>query len=248
MRSESWSALGSVTTACVAVVGLLIAVWQVREARRLRIEQAEPYVAVFLETITEVSEHFVDLVVKNFGDTAAFNVRLRVTSEELRRGVGEGGTETELVSLPAKFSTLVPGQEWRTFFDSGLIRSKLDLPNLYEVEVTFESLGNPKLFKQSERKTVQHTYSFTLDVAALEPRQHIKRFGIHHAAKALREMKEQHEKWTEDAAGGLSVYARNGQARDRDVREHRAQVMRRLLDQRERLARENPGADESISP
>ena len=46
---NDWSALGTIITAAVAIVAGFVAWRQLREARRLRLEQAQPYVVCFAE-------------------------------------------------------------------------------------------------------------------------------------------------------------------------------------------------------
>ncbi len=55
-QADDWSAFGTCTTAGVAVVAAAVAWRQVREARRLREDQAQPYIAVYIET-SAVSQH-----------------------------------------------------------------------------------------------------------------------------------------------------------------------------------------------
>ena len=49
LPAEDWSAIGTCVTVVVATVAGLIAFFQVREARRLREEQAQPYVVAYLD-------------------------------------------------------------------------------------------------------------------------------------------------------------------------------------------------------
>ena len=39
---------------------------------------------------------------------------------------------------------------------------------------------------------------------------------MHHAAKALRDIRDTHKKWNEDIHGGLKIYSRSGHAKDED--------------------------------
>jgi len=75
------------------------------------VEQAQPYVAVAIEPLIGVDPKFQELVVKNFGATAAFNVRLE--SEPPMERAAVGGRALTLPTLP----TLVPGQDWRVLWD-----------------------------------------------------------------------------------------------------------------------------------
>lgn len=221
---DTWSAAAGVATVLIAAVAAAVAYRQVREARRLRVEQADPYVAIFLESVSEVSEQLVDVVVKNFGQTAAFDVRF-VADPSLARSRGSNG-QSEPVGLPDVIRTLVPGQQWRTFFDHGPSRAKTELPNLYAVTVTFTSRHRRVL--RDRWKTTEHRYVFTLDLAALEVRHHVTQYGVHHAAKALREIRTTIKEWSEGTglSKGVSVYSRDGDARDLRTQEEFAEFRR----------------------
>lgn len=188
--AEVGSAAGSLLTAVIAIVAAIIALLQVREAKRLREEQAAPYVVAFLEPPPVASHALVDLVIKNFGNTVAHNVVVRSKSR-IERGSDDGSTEE--VVLPNKLASMAPGQEWRTFFDDGRTRSK-SLPKSYEVVVEYESgVGSQRrfrMFRRAKRRAVKHSYTFTLDWAALEPRMFVVTYGVHDIAKTLRSLEQ----------------------------------------------------------
>ncbi|SRR6266487_406524 len=219
--TEEWSALGAlvaaggaVGTLVVAIVAALAAFRQVREARTLRQEQAQPYVAVFMEP-SAATVQIIDLVVRNFGTTAAHDVRLTITPR-VQRSVEGGGVED--VWLPDRLPTLVPGQEWRTMWDSGRYRPQSELPDQHDARVSFRDSRGQAL-----------SASYQLDWGAFKGRRWVVTYGIHDAAKALREIDKTMKKWREGLAGGLAVYVRDGDEKDR--REH---------EQREAWLRERP--------
>ncbi|MEU4593221.1 hypothetical protein [Micromonospora aurantiaca (nom. illeg.)] len=197
---DAWAAAAGWTTATVAVVAAMAAFRQVREARKLREEQAQPYVVAYMEA-SPASEHIIDLVVKNFGTTVARNVRITSNPRLLRSGAG--GEKVEEVALFDVLPVLVPGQEWRTFWDSGISRSGLDAPDKYEIEVTYQnSKGDP----------MDPTLAI-LDWAFYKSRIWTEVYGVHHAAKHLKEISKNVKKWSE-FGGGLKVYARDGDEKD----------------------------------
>jgi len=187
----------------LAVAAGLIARGQLRETKRLREEQAQPYVVVFMES-SPAGEWLIDLVVKNFGSTAAHDVRVEF-DPPLRRAAGEDGT----VSVPASIAVLVPQQEWRTLWDTGIARADSDLPDHHVAKVRFSD---------SQRRELP-TYEFVLDWGVVKARDVVTVYGSHHAATALREMAKEVKKWREGASGGLKVFTRNGDARDQRMRE-----------------------------
>jgi len=211
--AEEWSAFGALVAAggaagtlVVAVVAALAAFRQVREARALRQEQAQPYVAVYMEP-SAATLQIIDLVVRNFGATAAYEVRLKIAPRP-QRSVQGGGVED--VWLPDVLPTLVPGQEWRTMWDLGRDRKDSGLPDQHRVEV---------VFSDSRGRAVSANYQ--LDWGAYKNRQWVVSYGIHDAAKALREISKTMAKWQESIHGGLAVYVRDGDEKDRRAREER---------------------------
>ncbi|MFB2583448.1 hypothetical protein [Herbiconiux liukaitaii] len=71
LKSDEWAAIGTVGTHIVAIIAAVFAFMQVGEARQLRVEQARPCVAAYLELGSEVDVSFILLIVKNFGATTA---------------------------------------------------------------------------------------------------------------------------------------------------------------------------------
>jgi hypothetical protein len=101
-------------TFLVALAAAIVALVQVIEARRTREAQTRPYVVAYL-----VQDGFIfDLVVRNFGTTPARNVR--VTPDQAMRRVRPQNAAVDVIGLFEMMPVLVPGQEWRTFFDSSM--------------------------------------------------------------------------------------------------------------------------------
>jgi hypothetical protein len=185
---------------CLGIAGIAgiagaVAVGQLGEARRLRVEQAQPYVVAFMEP-SGAGRFFVDLVVRNFGTTAAHDVRLTIDPAPCRR---RGPWQP--VWLPESIPVLVPGQEWRTFWDSGR-RWELDLPDRHEAVVAF---------KDSQGKELAPLRS-VLDWSAHKDQTNLEVFGAHHAANALRDINKTIAKWHESGYAGLAVTAWDGDA------------------------------------
>ncbi|WP_435745396.1 hypothetical protein [Nocardioides sp. SYSU DS0663] len=228
--AETVTAIAAALTAMVALTALLLAYGQLAESRALRREQAQPYVVAFMES-GGVSPHFVDLVVRNFGATAAFDVRVE-TKPNLQRSDGQGGVED--VQLFDALPTLVPGQEWRTFWDYSPERSNVDLTGRHEVVVTFSG-ADGRRFKPLR---------YVLDWNTFTNRRWVQQYGIHDAAKALREMQSTVKRWQDSPRGGLAVYTRDGDAVDQRRRDEAANARRR----HEELTRRVISDSESASP
>jgi hypothetical protein len=162
--ADQWTAAAACGTFLVALGAGITAAFQLGEARRLRLEQAQPYVVVFLEA-GPAGDIWVDLVVKNFGVTAATDVRVEITQLD------------HVLEVPASIPTLVPGQEWRTLWDGIHRRKDVALPSEYRAAVTFrDSRG---------RESFDATY--LLDWETLR-RTSVTVYGTHDAAEALIEI------------------------------------------------------------
>lgn len=218
--AASWSAVAALATAGVAAAAALFAARQVRESKRLRQEQAEPYVAASLEY--DVVTGSVDVVVKNYGSTAAYDIQLEAVPPLERTDPGAGIAK---VKLPESIRTLVPGQEWRTLLDFSSERVETELPNHYDVTVRYKSYGERRLFRPSERKVLSHSYTYGLDIAAIQSTAFVKRYTIHNVARALLEVSKTLKAWGESPTGkGVAVYSRDGDAKDERRRAEIAEI------------------------
>ena len=140
MSPEWASAIAETLMALIAACALLYARRQLTEAKKTREQQTRPYVVCYLERNPK-SDNLVDVVIKNYGLTAAYDVRA-VFGDPLERGVPSKDPIRQ-VAIPERLPILAPGQDWRTYFDGGNSdREKLGLPMVYEGTVTYE--GDPK--------------------------------------------------------------------------------------------------------
>ncbi|MDP9694490.1 UNVERIFIED_ORG: hypothetical protein J2X79_002049 [Arthrobacter globiformis] len=218
-------AIAGALTFVVAVIALRIARGQLKEAsdareqtKKLEREKSQPYVVAFLEE-NAVGSHILDLVVRNYGQTAGRNIRLSF-EPTLNRTDGNGGEED--VILPEVISFLAPGQEWRTLFDVATERAhREDLPMVYKGVVTYDGIdGDPQ------------TSDEVIDLQPFKARIFTEVLGVHHAARALQDIRDNQKRWTE--FNSLRVVARDGDAKDA-----RNQQFRRER-QAERAAKTNP--------
>jgi len=204
MSSGGWTALAACVTAGVALVAAVIGGRQLAEARTLREEQAQPYVVVFPDEAGGDPRH-IDLVVKNFGKTAATDVRMKFSSELHSAALQDHSP----VKIPAVIPTLVPGQEWRTFWDFCPARAKApDLPSIYSATVDFKDSHGERSF----------TATFEINWDALQARGFTTAHTTTDTARALREIKDLLRKWNE-STGALSVIVRDGDKQDQRNRD-----------------------------
>jgi hypothetical protein len=127
--AEGWASLAQWLTAAIALAAAIFALRQVQEARRTRERQTQPNVVLFAD-VNSTDWHWVDVIIKNFGQTAAYNIRLEF---DLWPTVmpWEHPLTGEIVTklrIPRDIPVLAPSQEWRTLWDAGeaRLRAKRD--------------------------------------------------------------------------------------------------------------------------
>lgn len=141
---DFWSALAAWIAVAVAIATVIVAGRyarqqvekaqdQVREAQQARVaqarqareaieiqtkiaaEQAEPVVVIYTELNSQEIQ-FTELIIKNFGPTPAYNVRVLVDPELKASPNNDSDGKLAEVTIPF-FPILAPGQEWRTGWD-----------------------------------------------------------------------------------------------------------------------------------
>lgn len=161
-RAEDWSALGSVATVVVAAVAAVAAFRQVREARTLRVEQAQPRVAVYAEP-NSLNPLVINIVVRNYGSTPARDVKIRPDEPLRRTAESPAHPERAAVQIPY-IAYLAPGQRWETVWDYMPWRLEQEEEQKeVPVEVTYTGIGGDQL---------EHT---VLDIAQFESRTFIEK-------------------------------------------------------------------------
>jgi hypothetical protein len=175
VSDSGWSAIAAWVGLLIVATAALVAFFQLRLGQRLRAEQAQPYVVIYAEH-NEAHPHFIDLIVKNFGATAAHDISITIDPQLTR----SAGGEIEDVKGPDHIRTLVPGQEWRTFWDSTIHREELEMPPSYTASIRFKD----------SRDTQLGPYTFELDWGQIMDRGWIVTYGMHQLAEALRETRD----------------------------------------------------------
>jgi hypothetical protein len=137
MRADAWAALAGWCTFGIAVAAAVVGYLQVREARKTREKVAQPNVVVFMDHNPK-NWQYLDFVVKNFGETPAYSIRIDMALPDVSPYhsliTGENVGITELY-VPKHIAVLAPGQEWRTVWDSA-IKRKEHAEKLSENDVT----------------------------------------------------------------------------------------------------------------
>jgi hypothetical protein len=199
--AASWTAIAAWVGVAIALIAAYVGLSQVSEARSLREQQAQPYVVAFLDA-SAVGPMYVDLVVKNFGATAARSVRVMLDPSP-QRAVSRGN---EAVWMPDLIPLLVPGQEWRHFWDftDARLRSDPALPDKYNATFSF-----------ADRRGRAFSEQFVLDWEPITQRASVVAHSPHDAVQAMREIRQTLAGWNEGVMGGaLRVIVRDGEALD----------------------------------
>lgn len=195
--AADWSAAGTVATAIIASVAALVAFHQVREARKLREEQAQPFVVVDFE-LSPVSGNIINLVVENVGKTLARDVKLAFTPRLESTQVSGDYDLKNTTLLKDGIPTMPPGKRIVALFDVSHQRFSSGLPLSYTVKVEF----------RDSRRRKQEPLEYVLDLSFYYGLMSVNEYGLHHAAKALREIESTLKKWTAHI-NGLRVWVRD---------------------------------------
>lgn len=196
-----WSALSAAVTAAVAVVAAAFAFLQVRHARLLREEQAQPFVVVDFES-SPVWRNAIELVIENIGKTVATNVRVSFDPPLQSTQQAEGYDLSKSVLLTQGIPTMPPSKRVATMFELSHDRKDSGLPLTYTAKVDFaDSRGKP-----------QKSLTYVLDLNFLYGLRRFREYGVHDAAKAVQEMRDAMNKWT-DHFDGIRVYVVDEDAR-----------------------------------
>lgn len=229
------AAASSILTVIIAAGALIYAAQQIKEAkaarslaRELDVERAQPYVVVFTEA-SEATNLAIDLVIKNFGPTAAKNVRVSLEPWPERAERDDDGAR---VGIPV-FPVLAPGQEWRTSWVWAPDRKQSGLPDRHEGTVTFLGIDDAEL-----------SSPIVLDLSIYSKREWIEVRGIHDAAQALRDIRDNQKKWTESPNGPLSILTRDGAAKDERLRGRMQEMVRQRNERESRRTASNPEGDQ----
>jgi len=126
------------------------------QAQLNRKHVSQPNVVVFIDHDPQ-NWQYLDLVIKNFGQTPAYNIKLTLPPLELVpfQSLITGETVTELY-VPTKIAVLAPGQEWRTVWDSAVKRKEYTgtLASQFDGEVEFDDEMNPEAGEKPYRNPI----------------------------------------------------------------------------------------------
>ena len=186
--SSTWLAWAAWALLALGVIALIFTNVQIKRNRRLAAEQTRPHVAMLMEPHA-ADWHVIELVVRNFGQTAAHDIRFSFptppTVAEYENAANGYANIVEL-KLPSGLPVLAPGQEWRMVWDSALDRAEIG--NGIESRFTgsvlyYDRPEQPRgwRFWNGERPALET--QVVLDWNALPPVQRIELMTNHDLAK-----------------------------------------------------------------
>jgi hypothetical protein len=210
---DDWLGLTFFVLLFTAIIGLR----QVREAQKLRIEQARPFVIIDFHAWSNM----IELKIKNTGRTLARDVRFTF-DKPLETSTGATDARGKLMELNIfknGIPSLAPDKEITLFFDTFVARVDAALPMTYNVTVDYR---DPAGRKYSE--------PMLLDLDTYFGTGGITRHDIHDVHRRLEELVKEIKKWTA-WPGGIKTMTAN------DIKEH---YERLVQEDEERAAAASP--------
>ena len=186
LGSGGWLAIAAWAALALGVVVLVWASRELKKNRQLRSEQVRPQVAMFMEPHAS-DWHVIELVVRNFGQTAAHDVHLdfvdHPTVAAYEDNPFDRAPEIAELDLPSELPYLAPGQEWRTVWDSAISREELGgaIGDRFDGSLTYSDRPRRDSGRRSRGTTFQT--AFSLDWTTLQPVQRIELMTTHDLAK-----------------------------------------------------------------
>jgi hypothetical protein len=190
-------------TCAVLVAAALVALRQVREARRLREAQAQPFVVVDFEVDTH--DQAIHIVISNIGGTMARDVKLKFEPELTSSLDSHGGNVVpprDLKPFRDGIPSLPPGKRIPIMIDMFTQRDADKYPDVYTVEISFYA---PALRRDLRDDSV-------LDLGIYRNVLHATRRDIHDIHTQLEKLVKEVRKWTA-SSGGIKTVTPDDQKR-----------------------------------
>jgi hypothetical protein len=186
--SGAWLAWAAWAAILLGVVALVFTNRQLQLNRRLAAEQTRPQVAMFMEP-HPADWHVIELVVRNFGQTAAHDIRFSFPTPPTvaeYENAADGYADVVELQLPRELPVLAPGQEWRMVWDSALDRAEIGtgIESRFAGSVIYHDRPDkPRGWRLWQRDRPVLQTSVVLDWDALPPVQRIELMTTHDLAK-----------------------------------------------------------------
>ena len=172
----------------VAIATLVFTNHQIERNRRMAAEQTRPHVAMLMEP-HPADWHVIELVVRNFGRTAAYDIRFSFQTPPTvaeYENAADGYADVVDLQLPRELPVLAPGQEWRMVWDSALDRAEIGsgIESRFAGAVTYyDRPEKPRGWRFWQRVRSPLETKVVLDWDALPPVQRIELMTTHDLAK-----------------------------------------------------------------
>jgi hypothetical protein len=184
----TWLAWAAWAALVLGVVAVLYINRQIQRRNRLTAEQTRPHVAMYMEPHA-ADWHVIELVARNFGKTAAYDIRFSFTNPPTvaeYENAHDGYADVVELQLPSELPMLAPGQEWRMVWDSALDRAELGeaIESRFSGTVTYyDRPEQPRGWRFWRRERQPLETNVVLDWDALPPVQRIELMTTHDLAK-----------------------------------------------------------------
>jgi len=186
--SSTWLAWAAWAAILLGVVALLFINRQFKLNRRLAVEQTRPQVGMFMEP-HPADWHVIELVVRNFGQTAAYDIRFSFPNPPTvaeYENAADGYADVVDLQLPGELPVLAAGQEWRMVWDSALDRAEIGsgIESRFAGSVVYHDRPDkPRGWRFWQRGRPVLQTNVVLDWDALPPVQRIELMTTHDLAK-----------------------------------------------------------------
>lgn len=222
---------------------------QAEEAQKLREEQAQPNVVMYAEPNT-THWGFLELVVKNFGLTPAYDIRLAFDDEPTVAPFTDlsTGEEVSHLNYPRRIPLLAPNQEWRTNWDSTGRRNDADATSEEKLKKTFEGTVS---YKDSRGKSFIN--NAILDWSSFDGTTVIDTYTMHDLVNRVEKQNALIGKAVDNLAHfatehrGIWVYTGDG-AQESSHRTRDAEQRRQIIDHRREQMRNRRRQNEANPP
>lgn len=172
----------------LGAAALVYAHLQIQRGRELTFEQLRPHVVMYMEPHA-ADWHIIELVVRNFGQTAAHDIAFRFpnppTVARYEENRYNGYPELVELQLPDELPILAPGQEWRTVWDSAIEREELggSIRSRFDGLLTYYDRPRPSGRWNARRARRMLQSRVVLDWATLQPVQRLELMTNHDLAR-----------------------------------------------------------------
>jgi hypothetical protein len=186
--ATTWLAWAAWAALALGVVALVFTNAQIKRNRRLAAEQTRPHVAMLMEP-HPADWHVIELVVRNFGQTAAYDIRFSFPTPPTvaeYENAADGYANIVELQLPRELPVLAPGQEWRMVWDSALDRAEIGngIESRFTGSVLYhDQRDQPRSWRSWKRERPVLETKVVLDWNALPPVQRIELMTNHDLAK-----------------------------------------------------------------